>query len=596
MSSVERDSDSAVGGSDAAFDRIMESIGNDGPFQRRYNIIFNVVAVLFFAMVVVNVLLILAVPDHRCSAPQRNETLVDEERWNDLVYPKEYNSRGEFVHSSCLMYNVSWSEISDSSNTTAQGPTMSCIYGYEYDRSYYDRTPVTEQNWVCEKELYGTNVFAFVRVSEVCGTFILGQLGDRIGRLPVYLFSILTAIVGRVFAAWSASQYWLFALLAFIGSFSTNTSFQSPLIILMEISKDENRASLSLWQLVGWTTGICIAPLILWWIRDWFWFMILTSAPCILFYCFPQYNIESPRWLVSQGRYGECLVQLRKIATVNGRPLALTEDELRALIPRTEKERTYGIASLFGGWHMSKLTVLLLLSWICNTIPTLTLFLMSLQMGGNPFLNNFWQGAVELPAYLLGQICCDRIGRRFTNSGAFLGATLACIPIVLLIHRPGTGIYVTVLAIVVKFFVCVTYFALYLQSVEMYPTSLRQTGTSFGIIVSNVFGALGPYIVFLGTNYDIRLPFVVMALIGLIGATSSVFLPETLHQKLPETLEEGRRFGREQRFWTIPKRPTGTDRDEAANERELEKLNQTTTVAADAGDSHGGLVHQTPSR
>uniref|UniRef100_A0AAG5CX81 Major facilitator superfamily (MFS) profile domain-containing protein n=1 Tax=Anopheles atroparvus TaxID=41427 RepID=A0AAG5CX81_ANOAO len=568
-------------GSDAAFDRIMESIGNDGPFQRRYNIIFNVVAVLFFAMTVVNVLLILAVPDHRCSLPsgaegaERNET--QRELWEDAVYPKEYNSRGEYVASSCVMYNVS----NDGGELRSSNTTMSCIYGYEYDRSYYDRTPVTEQDWVCQKELYGTNVFAIVRVSEVCGTFILGQLGDRIGRLPVYLFSILTAVIGRVFAIFTAEQYWLFAALAFIGSFSTNTSFQSPLIIVMEISKDANRAALSLWQLVGWTAGVCLAPLVLWWMRDWFWFMIVTSLPCLLFYCFPQYNIESPRWLASQGRYGDCLVQLRKIASINGRPLELDEEQLRTLIPRPEIERTYGIASLFSGWHMTKLTCLLLLSWICNTIPTFTLFLMSLQMGGNPFLNNFWQGAVELPAYLLGQICCDRLGRRFTNSGAFLGAALACLPVVLLIHRPGNGAYVTMLAIAVKFFVCITYFALYLQSVEMYPTSLRQTGTSFGIIMSNVFGALGPYIVFLGTNYDIRLPFVAMALIALVGAVSAIFLPETLHQKLPETMEEGRQFGRDQRFWAVPKRPStavpnraGEYRTEPGTEQqELTKLN-----------------------
>uniref|UniRef100_A0A182W0H0 Major facilitator superfamily (MFS) profile domain-containing protein n=1 Tax=Anopheles minimus TaxID=112268 RepID=A0A182W0H0_9DIPT len=570
-------------GSDAAFDRIMETIGNDGPFQRRYNIIFNVIAVLFFAMCVVNVLLILAVPDHRCSIPAtvnntHNETQY--QRWKESVYPMEFNSRGDYVPSSCRMYNISYDSVEESpivpTNDTA---TVPCQYGYEYDRTYYDRTPITEQDWVCERELYGTNVFAIVRVSEVCGTFILGQLGDRIGRLPVYLFSIVTAAVGRVFAIFSARHYWLFAVLAFIGSFSTNTSFQSPLIIAMEISKDSNRAALSLWQLVGWTAGVCLAPLILWWMGDWSWFMIVTSLPCLLFYCFPRYAIESPRWLVSQGRYGACLTQLRKIATVNGQPFEMSEDQLRLLVPRPEREKTYGIASLFSGWHMSKLTCLLLLSWICNTIPTFTLFLLSLQMGGNPFLNNFWQGAVELPAYLLGQLCCDRLGRRFTNSGAFLAATIACLPVLLLIHRPGTELYVTMLAIVVKFFVCITYFALYLQSVELYPTSLRQTGTSFGIIVSNVFGAVGPYIVYLGTSRDLRLPFVAMGLITLVGALSAIFLPETLHQKLPETMDEGRQFGRDQRFWSVPKRPAAaaSDRTLETELHELQKLHKPTS-------------------
>ncbi|EAT45535.1 AAEL003192-PA [Aedes aegypti] len=543
---------------DAAFDRIMESVVDDGPFQKRYNLIFNVIGVMFFAMTVVNVLLILTVPEHNCMVPGKEQYNVSAiERWRNLTLPREPNSRGELSYSSCAMYNISKYPIGTSPNEWKfeANETISCIYGYEYDRQYFDLIPITEENWVCDKELHATNIFAFIRFAEVSGTFVLGQLGDRIGRLPVYLLSIGAATIGRTLAVLTASQYWLFAALAFMGSFASNTAFQSPLIVAMEISKDENRAALSLWQLFGWTVGVCVAPLILWWTRNWIWFMLMTSVPCLLFYCMPQYNIESPRWLASQGRYQDCIQQLKKIAKVNKSKFHLTVEELKEKIPQKEVEKTFGIASLFSGWHMSKLTTLLLICWICNTIPTFTLFLMSMQMGGNPFLNLFWQGAVELPAYFCGQVLCDRIGRRLTNSGAYLGSVIFCIPVILIIHHSGTEQYVTVFAVVIKFFVCVTYFALYLQSFEVYPTSLRQTGTSFGIIISNIFGALGPYIVYLGTNYDIRLPFVAMGLIGLLGFFTSIYLPETLYQKLPDTMEEGRRFGKDQAFWSLPRKP-----------------------------------------
>lgn len=33
-----------------------------------------------------------------------------------------------------------------------------------------------------------------------------------------------------------------------------------------------------------------------------------------------------------------------------------------------------------------------------------------------------------------------------------------------------------------------------------------------------------------------------------------LFLPETLHQRLPETLREAEQFGKKQRFWYIPQR------------------------------------------
>lgn len=53
-----------------------------------------------------------------------------------------------------------------------------CKYGYDYDKQWYERTTVTDENWVCERDLYVTNTFVFNRVGEVFGTFLFGQLGD----------------------------------------------------------------------------------------------------------------------------------------------------------------------------------------------------------------------------------------------------------------------------------------------------------------------------------------------------------------------------------------------------------------------------------
>lgn len=79
------------------------------------------------------------------------------------------------------MYNISKYPIGTSPNEWKfeANETISCIYGYEYDRQYFDLIPITEENWVCDKELHATNIFAFIRFAEVSGTFVLGQLGDR---------------------------------------------------------------------------------------------------------------------------------------------------------------------------------------------------------------------------------------------------------------------------------------------------------------------------------------------------------------------------------------------------------------------------------
>lgn len=57
--------------------------------------------------------------------------------------------------------------------------------------------------------------------------------------------------------------------------------------------------------------------------------------------------------------------------------------------------------------------------------------------------------------------------------------------------------YSICLSVVIKLCISITFFAVYLQSIETYPTCLRQTGISLGMIASNAVGVVGPYIVYL---------------------------------------------------------------------------------------------------
>lgn len=38
---------------------------------------------------------------------------------------------------------------------------------------------LSQEDWVCTKDMYQTNTFALNRIGEVIGTFFFGQLGDR---------------------------------------------------------------------------------------------------------------------------------------------------------------------------------------------------------------------------------------------------------------------------------------------------------------------------------------------------------------------------------------------------------------------------------
>lgn len=89
------------------------------------------------------------------------------------------------------------------------------------------------------------------------------------------------------------------------------------------------------------------------------------------------------------------------------------------------------------------------------------------------------------------------IGRRYTNIVAFSMAFFTCIPITLIIKNPEYETATTILSVFIKFCISINFFVVNLQSMETYPTCLRQTGLAFGGIVGSSLGALGPYIVYL---------------------------------------------------------------------------------------------------
>jgi hypothetical protein len=67
-----------------------------------------------------------------------------------------------------------------------------CQHGWDYDRTWYTRTVVTQENWVCDKELYVTNTFVLSRAGDVIGTFMFGQMGDACVITIIFIIILLS--------------------------------------------------------------------------------------------------------------------------------------------------------------------------------------------------------------------------------------------------------------------------------------------------------------------------------------------------------------------------------------------------------------------
>lgn len=317
-------------------------------------------------------------------------------------------------------------------------------------------------------------------------------------------------IIGRIMTTLTTSTYFLFAIAAVASMLTSMSIFLSPLIIAMETSKEEDRAHIAMMQCIGWTIGMCIMPIVFWVVGDWVWFLMITTLPVGLFALYPKYMIESPRWLATKRHLKKCANELNRIGKINGKKVQVTVKMLEEMLPNVKVEEVYGMASLFTGWRLAKNTSLIIMCWSTVALTYFVLVLNSTRMGGNPFLSFLFQSAIELPAYVIGRWVGDRVGRRFTNACSFLCITLTCIPIILIVQYNEYEAITTAMVVFVKFCSSITFFAVNLQAMEIYPTCLRQSGISIGAICANSFGVFGPYIIFLGTEYDVRIPYIVM--------------------------------------------------------------------------------------
>jgi MFS transporter, OCT family, solute carrier family 22 (organic cation transporter), member 4/5 len=72
---------------DAAFDKIMELVGNDGKFQKIFNYFFNIALVCFASMSFMNIIMVLNEPGHTCLVPGREDYNLTSMEWRNLTIP-----------------------------------------------------------------------------------------------------------------------------------------------------------------------------------------------------------------------------------------------------------------------------------------------------------------------------------------------------------------------------------------------------------------------------------------------------------------------------------------------------------------------------
>ena len=93
-----------------------------------------------------------------------------------------------------------------------------------------------------------------------------------------------------------------------------------------------------------------------------------------------------------------------------------------------------------------------------------------------------------------------------------------------------------------KFNASASFFIVYLYTAELFPTSIRNQAVGACSLVAR-FGGISALLLDLLKSYWLPAPVFIMGLVATFAGILAVLFPETLGNKLPESMEEALRYG-----------------------------------------------------
>ncbi|XP_012513082.1 PREDICTED: solute carrier family 22 member 5 isoform X2 [Propithecus coquereli] len=520
------------------YDEVTAFLGEWGPFQR-------LVFFLLSASIIPNgfsglsAMFLAGTPEHRCRVPDAANLSG---AWRNHSVPLRLQDGRQVPHS-CRRYrlaaiaNFSALGLEPGRDVDlAQLEQESCLDGWEFSRDVYLSTIVTEWNLVCEDDWKAPLTVSMFFVGVLVGSFISGQLSDRFGRKKV-LFATMGMQTGFSFLQVFSKNFEMFVVLFVLVGMGQISNYVAAFVLGTEILGKSVRIIFStLGVCIFYAFGYMVLPLFAYFIRDWRILLLALTVPGVMCVALWWFIPESPRWLISQGRFEEAEVIIRRAAKINGTtapPTIFDPSELQDL--SSKQQPSHSILDLLRTRNIRIVTVMSILLWMTISVGYFGLSLDTPNLHGNIYLNCLLSAVVEVPAYVLAWLLLQHVPRRYSMATAlFLGGSVL---LFVQLVPPDLSYLATALVMVGKFGITAAFSMVYVYTAELYPTVVRNMGVGVSSTASRLGSILSPYFVYLGA-YDRFLPYILMGSLTILTAILTLFLPESFGTPLPDTIDQ----------------------------------------------------------
>ncbi|XP_040283602.1 solute carrier family 22 member 7 [Bufo bufo] len=514
-----------------SFEELLNEAGGFGKFQLRIILILSLVRIIV-PLHFLQHNFISAVPPHHCTIP--NHRRPDNRSHEDLLLINlPQNPDGSF--SSCEMFSK---PLQNTSQGEDHSTVHSCDQGWEYDRSMFSSTTVTQWDLVCERKGLSHLLATFFFIGVMLGSVVFGYLSDRFGRRSMLLLSwVLSLVFGGLSAA--SVSYPMAVICLTLSGLSLCGMHGIVIVLCFEWVDLQHRTAAGIFTSIGWSIGTALLALITYLVRDWRWLMVSITAPCLLGIASVWWLSESPRWLLSKGFIERGEKELMQCAAMNGKKLnSFTENKenIQKLVDSLGSSSTnYSYFDLFRTPRLRRISLCAGLSWIGLAFSYYGINLNISGFGLSIYLTQFLYALVEVPARVGGYLLLNYLGNRRTEvftvlmTGACLGANVF-IP-------ADKGPLRTTFAVLGKGFAEASFCVIYMHTCELYPTVIRQSGIGYTAFLAR-FGVILATLLKLLDNIWPPLSQLVICITMVVCGLIVNLLPETHNTRLPDFISD----------------------------------------------------------